>query len=259
MLDCFYMEISIKAEQVLHFLELPITNSILLTFLVSAFLIISSIAIKRGINIVPTKIQNSIEILFEALVDFFTDTFGSREQAYKYFPFIATIFIFVLINNWFGILPILGAIGIFHQSEHGEVFFPLFRSAASDINTTLALSVISVATTHVIGASALGIISYGKKYLNFSGVIPFYVGILELIAEIAKIISFSFRLFGNIFAGEVLLTIVGSLAPILIPVPFLGLEIFVGLIQALVFTMLTTVFIKLAITSHDEHSHQTAH
>lgn len=249
------MEISIKAEEISHLLNLPITNSILLTLLVSVFFISLSLYLKRKLKFTPNKLQNTIEIIFENLINFFAETFGSRQHAYKYFPFIVTIFLFILINNWFGILPILGAVGIFHHSSHGEVFFPLFRSAASDINTTIALSLISVLTTHVIGVSAIGLIQYAKKYFNFSGVIPFYVGILELIAEIAKIISFSFRLFGNIFAGEVLLTIVGSLAPILIPVPFIGLEIFVGFVQALVFTMLTTVFIKLAITPHEHEAH----
>lgn len=253
------MEISIKAEEVLHFLHLPITNSILLTLLVSAFLIIGSIAIKRGLSIIPSKIQNLVEVIFDGLINFLAEILGSLQLAQRYFPFIATIFIFVLINNWFGILPILGTVGVFHEGEHGSILIPFFRSAASDINTTLALSIISVFVTHIFGVSALGIVQYGKKYLNFSGIIPFYVGILELIAEVAKMISFSFRLFGNIFAGEVLLTIIASLAPILVPVPFLGLEIFVGFVQALVFTMLTTVFIKLAITPHEhegEHGHK---
>ena len=250
------LEISIKAEEVAHFFGLAIPNSLLLGLTVSGLIIAASIALKYRMRLIPGRIQATAELGLETMLNFLTNLYGDRNLALKYFPYVATAFLFIFIHNIFGILPFFGAVGFFHSTEHGTAYFPLFRSAASDINTTLALSILSVFATHVFGVSALGLIQYGKKFLNFSGIIPFYVGILELIAEIAKIISFSFRLFGNIFAGEVLLMIIGSLAPYVVPVPFLGLEIFVAFIQALVFTMLTIVFIKLAITPHEHEEHE---
>ena len=135
---------------------------------------------------------------------------------------------------------------------------PLFRPGTTDLNTTLALALISVIVTQIVGFSALGF-GYLKKFFNFSSPINFFVGILELISEFAKIISFSFRLFGNIFAGEVLLTVILMLVPYFVPIPFYGLEVFVAVVQAFVFAMLTLVFMKLAMTSHDEESHAAAH
>ena len=119
---------------------------------------------------------------------------------------------------------------------------------------TLAMALVSVIITQIVGFKTLGV-GYLKKFFNFSNPINFFVGILELISEFAKIISFSFRLFGNVFAGEVLLAVILMLVPYFVPLPFYGLEMFVAVIQAFVFAMLTLVFIKLAMTSHgDEHA-----
>ncbi|MFZ5376862.1 MAG: F0F1 ATP synthase subunit A [Patescibacteria group bacterium] len=137
------------------------------------------------------------------------------------------------------------------ESSH-QVFVPLFRAGTADLNTTIALAIISIALTQVIGFKYLGL-SYLKKYINFSSPIMFFVGVLELISEFAKIISFAFRLFGNIFAGEVLLAVITFLVPIIAPMPFYGLEIFVGFIQAFVFSLLSLVFFKMAADSHEEH------
>ncbi|MCK4525128.1 MAG: F0F1 ATP synthase subunit A, partial [Candidatus Andersenbacteria bacterium] len=122
--------------------------------------------------------------------------------------------------------------------------------ANSDLNTTLALAIVSVLATQIFGIIALGVFKYGKKFINFSSPITFFVGILELVSEVAKMVSFSFRLFGNVFAGEVLLVVIMTLAPFIAPLPFFGLELFVGFVQALVFAMLTLVFLKMAVTAH---------
>lgn len=137
--------------------------------------------------------------------------------------------------------------------EHEAAFVPIFRAANSDLNVTLALAIISVFAAQIFGIGALGFFKYSKKFFNFTNPINFFVGILELIGEISKMISFSFRLFGNIFAGEVLLVVIAVLVPFIAPLPFYFLEIFVGFIQALVFAMLTLVFLKMAVTSHEEH------
>jgi F-type H+-transporting ATPase subunit a len=138
--------------------------------------------------------------------------------------------------------------------EHHEeqILVPLLRAASTDLNTTLAIALTSVIATQVFGLRALGG-GYISKFINFKGPIDFYVGILELIAEFAKIVSFTFRLFGNIFAGEVLLAVIMFLIPWVAAIPFYGLELFVGFIQAFVFAILTLVFMTLATTAHDHH------
>lgn len=136
------------------------------------------------------------------------------------------------------------------SSEHGA-FVPYFRGPTADLNTTLALAVFAMISVQVAGFKFLGF-HYSSKFFNFKGPIDFFVGILELSSEFSKIISFAFRLFGNIFAGEVLLTVMAFLMPLFGPIPFLGLEVFVGLVQALVFSMLALVFMNLATMGHGE-------
>ena len=161
---------------------------------------------------------------------------------------MAGLFLFVLFNNWFGLLPGVGSIMI-KIVEHGkELTVPLLRGNNADLNTTLVLGLVSVTSIQYFGVKYLGFGTYIKKFLDFSNPINFFVGILEIVSEISKVLSFSFRLFGNIFAGEVLLTIVAFLVPYIAPLPFFFLELFVGAIQAVVFSMLALVFIKGAVS-----------
>ncbi|MEK7498290.1 MAG: F0F1 ATP synthase subunit A [Patescibacteria group bacterium] len=238
--------IEIAAEHIFGF----ITNTLLSTWVVLLIWVVIGLVISRGRNLVPSFIQNIVEIVLEGLLDMMSGVFGSRHEAEKYLPIIGTIFLFVLTSNWLGIVPGVGSIGFFELKEGGQVFVPFLRSGASDLNTTLALAIIALFFVHVIGAGAIGFKKHVGKFFTFKSPIDFFVGILEFISEIAKMISFSFRLFGNVFAGEVLLIIMAFLAPYVVPVPFLGLELFVGFIQALVFAMLTTVFIGLASSHH---------
>ncbi len=253
------LDISIKAEEITRIAGLPITNTLLLSWLVVSVLLIGGFLLRRKLALVPSYFQSIVEFLVESFIDFMTDLYGSRDLAERYLPLIATIFLFILLNNWFGIFPVLGAWGFFRITPEGTTFFPLFRTAASDINTTLPLAIISVIATHIIAISALGFFKHAGKYFTFSGPIAFVVGLLEFVSEIAKMVSFSFRLFGNIFAGEVLIIIISFLFPYVAPLPFLLLEIFVGFVQALVFVMLTMVFIKIAITDHSHEAHEPAH
>ncbi len=137
------------------------------------------------------------------------------------------------------------------EGEHQAVFVPYFRAGTADLNTTLALAIISVVMTQVFGFKFLKI-PYFSKFINFSSPIGFFLGLLETVLEFAKIISFAFRLFGNIFAGEVLLAVIYFLVPLILPMPFLGLEVVVGVIQALVFSMLSLVFFNMATIGHHE-------
>jgi F-type H+-transporting ATPase subunit a len=172
------------------------------------------------------------------------------EKTKYFFPLLLTFFSYILLQNWFGLFPGIGSIWV-KVIEHGEIIkAPLFRGGNADLNTTFTLAIISVVMIQVYGIKFLGFKGYIKKYVNLTNPINFVLGILEIVSELSKILSFSFRLFGNIFAGEVLLTIVAFLVPVLASFPFIMLEIFVGFIQALVFSMLTAVFISGAIAKH---------
>jgi F-type H+-transporting ATPase subunit a len=189
-----------------------------------------------------------VEFAVEGVLGMMEPVFGSRKKAEKYLPWIATFFILILLSNWLGLFPGVGSIIV--KGEHGSA--PLLRAPASDLNFTIALAIISVIIINYFGIKVLGLKLHLKKFFDFRSPIKFFIGILELVSEIAKIISFSFRLFGNVFAGEVLLTIIVFLVPYFIPLPFLMFEVFVGFMQAFVFSMLTMVFIAMAI-SHAEH------
>ncbi len=247
------MNISLAAEPIFHIKSFPVTNTLLMSWCIMAFLFVIVAVTRKKLKTVPAGLQNIVELGMEKLLNFMESVTGDRREAKKFFPLIATIFIFVILSNWLEIVPGLGTIGIWEEHHGEQILIPFIRSASADLNVTLAIAIISVFSIQIFGIMALGVFKYAGKFISFKGPIEFFVGILELVSEVAKMISFSFRLFGNIFAGEVLLTIVLFLAPYLVPLPFLFLEIFVGFIQALVFSMLTLVFLKVATTGHEEH------
>lgn len=242
--------IEIAAEKLFEVLGLPVTNTLAMGWIVVGVLTALAFLIFKKVAILPSTPQNIFEIFVESFLNLMEGVFGSREKAEKYLPIVATLFVFILISNWLGIFPGIGSIGFFEEKGGEKLLVPFFRSPASDLNFTLALALIAVILVNVLGVAAIGFFKHFSRFFSLRGPIDFFVGILEFISEIAKMVSFSFRLFGNIFAGEVLLIIMAFLAPVLIPVPFLALEIFVGFIQALVFAMLTTVFIGIAVSNH---------
>lgn len=262
---------TLASETIAHIGEFPIRNSMVMGWLAVLVLIIVAVIFrKKGGKLVPRGIQNFVEALIEGLFNFFDSITQDREQTRRFFPVVATIFLFVILSNWMGIFPGVGPIGIWEEHEvegsgigdEGSVkpnliLVPLFRSGYADINMTLALAIISVVVTQIMGIRSLGFFHYaGKFFVNpFRDPIGAFVGLLEFISEFAKMISFSFRLFGNIFAGEVLLLTISFLVPFIAPLPFYGLELFVGLVQALVFSLLTLVFMKMAATSHHQEAH----
>lgn len=234
-------EISIKAEQLFEIWHISITNSILLALITCAVLLIIGLVLGRRLKMIPGKLQSVIELLMEAVLDLMDSVFGSREKSEKYLPVVLTVFLFILFSNWFGLLPIVGPV-VYHHA-------PLLRSPSADLNFTIALAIIAVFSVNFLSVLALGIVGFFKRFFSKNPILS-AVGILEIISEFVKIISFSFRLFGNVFAGEVLLLIVGFLVPLIIPLPFLFLEVFVGFMQAFIFAMLTMVFIAGAVTEH---------
>ena len=232
--------IAIAAEQLGAFMGLPITNTLITSWLVMGFLILTAYLLNRKLSLTkPSQLQNILEFLFEYILEFVTEVLESRKKAAKFFPLLATIFLFVWMSNWAEFIPGVGSI-TFH--DH-----PFLRSVNTDLNVTIALALISFVVIEISGIRALGW-SYAKKFVNFSSPLNFFVGLIELVSELARLISFSFRLFGNIFAGEVLIAVTVFFIPLLMPVPLIMFELFVGFIQAAVFALLTLFFIKIAMT-----------
>ncbi len=248
------MEISIAAETVTYILGIPVTNSLLASLLTTVILVTISYFATRNLKEIPKGIQNILEYAVESLYNMIQGVTQDKEKTYKFFPVVATIFLFIITSNWMGLLPGYSTVGVNEKTAEGhEIVVGFFRSANSDLNSTIALAVVAVLSIQIMGITMLGLAKYGKKFLNFSSPIAFFIGILEIVSEVAKMISFSFRLFGNIFAGEVLLTVIMTIAPFVAPLPFFALELFVGFIQALVFAMLLVVFMNTATMAHEEH------
>ncbi len=231
------------------------TNSYLLSVLVVLILVLAGWFLRKHLALIPGKQQSVFELLTEEILKLMDTILGSRRLSEQYFPLIATIFLFVMFSNWLGLLPGTGSLGLRHEIfEHGvgrSVLTPILRAPTSDLNFTIALAIISVFAVNLLGAMAVGMRAHAGKFFNFKNPIYTFVGLLELISEFVKIISFSFRLFGNVFAGEVLLIIIGFLGPYFLPLPFLFLEVFVGFIQAFIFAMLTLVFIAMSVSHHE--------
>ena len=226
---------------------IPITNTLITSWIVVALLIIVGMTMGSRIKLIPSRFQTLLEWLFGFVYDYVAETLASRDMARKFFPFLVTIFLFIFTANLLEFTPGIGSIGIF-RTWQGE-FVPLLRSVNTDLNVTLMLAILSFLVIEITGAFTIGVARYAGKFVNFrNGVIGFFVGIVELFSEVARIISFSFRLFGNIFAGEVLILVVTYFLPYIAPVPVMAFEVFVGFVQAAIFALLTLFFIKIAVT-----------
>jgi F-type H+-transporting ATPase subunit a len=222
----------------------PITATLITTWLTMALLVAFTLVVTRKLALVPAGGQNAVEFLIGGVYDYMSDVLESKTLAHRYFPVVMTIFIFVLALNWVGLLPGVTAFG--SVGESGQLI-PWLYPAATDLNITLAFAIVAFLTIEFAGVAALGIWRYGGKFINFRSPLAFIIGLIEFASEIARLISFSFRLFGNIFAGKTLLVVVMFFAPFIVPIPILAFEVFVGLIQAFIFAVLTLFFIKLAV------------
>lgn len=244
------ISVVLKAEQLGSVFGFPITNSLLMAWLVMILLIGAAYLIGRSLKVKPGKVQAGVEWAVEGAITYMSEVLGSEVLARRFFPLIASIFLFVAVINEIEFFPGVGSIGLIHVSE----FFPILRAPTTDLNFTLALAMIAFFTIEITSIAVLGFFTYAGKYVNLKSPIGFAVGIIEFISNLGRLISFSFRLFGNIFAGEVLVMVAGFFLPYVLPAPLMGFEMFIGLIQALVFAMLTLFFIKLAIMDpHEAH------
>jgi F-type H+-transporting ATPase subunit a len=242
------MHISIAAEKVFEVGGIVVTNSLIAAVVVTILLTLLALSVGRRASVVPSKLQSIMEMMIKALYDLAKSV--SPKHAHEFFPLVMTIFLFVLVSNWMGLLPGFAAFGIVEMDHGKEVMVPILRAATADLNTTIALAIISMVSVWYYGIKHVGLKNHLGKFFTIKSPIDTFVGLLEFIGEFAKIISFAFRLFGNIFAGEVLLVVITALIPLFVPLPFLGLEIFVGFIQAVVFSVLTMVFISSALEVH---------
>ncbi|HUD10027.1 MAG TPA: F0F1 ATP synthase subunit A [Patescibacteria group bacterium] len=235
--------VSFAAEPIFSLGFFKVTNSLLDTFLVDGLLIGLIVAINKKISLIPGMLQNVIEWVIEAFYEITESV--AEERASRIFPYLMSFFLFILLANWSGLIPGISAIGL----KEGHTIVPFFRPATSDLNTTLGLALISLVATHVMSIRVTGIKDYLGRYISLNP-LNLYIGVLEAVGEIVKVVSLSFRLFGNIFAGEIVLGTVSTIFAVLFPIPFLMLEVIVGLVQALVFAMLTMAFMAVLTTPH---------
>lgn len=252
---------TLASETVAHIGAFGVRNTLLMAWLTMAILILLALCARfTGYKLIPGRFQAGVELIIEGLFNFFDSILQNASLLRRIFPMIATFFLFIMMANWLGIFPGVGSITVEGMHDGHHTLLPLFRSMNADVNTTLTFSLISVLMTQWLGITSLGVTSHFGKYFvpPWKNPISTFVGILEFVGEFARLISFTFRLFGNIFAGEVLLVVVSFLVPYAVPIPFLGLEIFVGVIQALVFSLLTLAFIKMAVTHHGD-DHEVPH
>lgn len=243
--------IHLAPEVLGHVFGVPITNTLLTAWLAMIVVGILVFFVYRNLTLRPGRLQLMVEGLIGFAFDYISDVLESKTLARRYFPLIMTVFIFILAMNWVALLPGLEAITFTRAVEHGGEMVKetalLFHPAAADLNITLAFALIAFFTIEIAGVIALGFFKYMGKFINFKSPLAFAIGLIEFISELARLISFSFRLFGNIFAGKTLILVVLFFVPYIVPVPLMAFEVFVGFIQAFVFAILTLFFIKLAV------------
>jgi len=239
----------------LPIMQFAVTNTLLSAWFATVMLVLFFVLGSRKKSLVPGRFQSLVESLIEAALSFCSSVLGP-EMGRKAFPVVATIFFFVLFNAWLALLPFYQFLGF---TKDGEIKAHLLRSAGTDLNFPLALALISFVFVEYWGIRSHGL-GYFKKFfaiggllrLRPSGIIDAFVGFLELISEFVRIVSFTFRLFGNMTAGEILVVMITFLVPFVAVEFVFGLELLVGLIQAVIFASLTLVFLSVAV-SHQEH------
>ncbi len=253
---------SLNAEVLGHIGFLPITNTMVNAWVAILIFLVLGLTLKRSIKLRPGKLQNACEYFLEIVLGYFDQVTGDRAKTMRFLPIAGSVFFFILLSNWLGIIP--GTSSIFIGNA------PLLRSANTDLNLTIAMALVSVIVSHFMGFASVGFFTHINKFIQIgpliksfrhgpiavlTAIIQFGVGLMEIVSELAKVVSLSLRLFGNVFAGEVLMTVLSSLFSLLLPTPFMLLELLVGVIQAGVFGVLTMVYMTVA----SEQPHEAGH
>jgi F-type H+-transporting ATPase subunit a len=262
--------VALPSEPVLHVGHFSITNTLIASWLTILVLVGFSIFLTRKMKLIPGRRQGLVEVLVEGLLNF-VEGIAGKKHARMLFPGVATIFIYVIFNAYLALLPIFGTIGIHHEHE----FVAIFRAANTDVNVPLSIALMSFFFVESWGMRAIGVSHYLGEFINVRqflqglkelftgkiktgpmnivfGFISLFVGILEIFSHFTRMLSFTFRLFGNMTAGEILILVSCFLIPLVFTIPFYGLELLIGMIQALIFSGLTLVFGTIAISPHEE-------
>jgi len=241
------INVGLQPEYILSVLGIPVTNTFATSILVTVILVIFGIIFYFYRNNHKNIIIDGMRILIFELLKLTDMVTGDRKLSKKILPLITTFFLFIVTANLLELIP--GFLGsLFIITPRGE--FSVLRSPDSDLTTTIALALFSVFAIQIFSLRTLGVKKYVRRFFNFTNPIKFILGFFEMLSEGVKVLSFSFRLFGNIFAGEVLLLVIAFLVPYMIPLPFMILEVFVGIIQAFIFAILTLTFMKTSIVRH---------
>jgi len=263
--------IELPSEPVAHIGHFAVTNTLFASWLTMIVLVGLSILLTRKMKLIPGKGQAMAEAIVEGLLNF-VESVAGKKHARMLFPGVATIFIYVITNAYLALFPFFGSIGVI---EHDGKFAPLFRAANTDVNVPLSIAIMSFVFVESWGMRALGVSHYigefvnvrqmvqglkelftgkiGQAVMNIAfGFINLFVGVLEIFSHLIRMLSFTFRLFGNMTAGEILILVSCFLIPLVFTIPFYGLELLIGLIQALIFSGLTLVFGTIAVSPHEE-------
>jgi F-type H+-transporting ATPase subunit a len=263
--------VELPAEAVFHIGHFSVTNTLIASWFTIIVLVVLSFILTRKMKLIPGKRQAMAEAIVEGLLNF-VESVAGKKHARILFTGVATIFLYVISNAYFALFPFFGSIGII---EHDGKFAPLFRAANTDVNVPLSIAIMSFIFVETWGMRALGVSHYLSEFINFRqmveglkqllkgkigqgvmdivfGFINLFVGVLEIFSHLTRMLSFTFRLFGNMTAGEILILVSSFLIPLVFTIPFYGLELLIGLIQALIFSGLTLVFGTIAVSPHEE-------
>jgi F-type H+-transporting ATPase subunit a len=268
-------EIQLPSEPVAEVASFSITNTLIASWLTIITLGLLFFFSTRKMKIIPGRWQGFAELLVETIHNFIEGIAGQKYTR-KLFPIVSTIFLYVITNAYMALIPIFGTIGIYEHGEHGDIFVPFLRAANTDINLPLSIAIIAVCYVEYLGFSSMGVPKYINTFFNFGalkngfanlfkgrikpafsgifmGLINLFIGFIEVISHFTRLISFTFRLFGNMTAGEILILVITFLLPFVVSDVFYVFELLFGLLQALIFSVLTLTFGMIALTPHEEH------
>ncbi|MEW6375346.1 MAG: FoF1 ATP synthase subunit a [Thermodesulfobacteriota bacterium] len=263
--------VSLPAETVFHVGHFSITNTLIASWFTIIVLVSLSYLCTRKMKLIPSRRQGMAEAIVEGLLNF-VESVAGKKHARMLFQGVATIFIYVISNAYLALLPFFGTIGIY---EHEGEFVGLLRAANTDVNVPLSIAIMSFFFVESWGMRSVGVIHYLSEFINVRqlgqglkelltgkirpaimniafGFISLFVGVLEIFSHMIRMLSFTFRLFGNMTAGEILILVSCFLIPLVFTIPFYGLELLIGMIQAIIFSGLTLVFGTIAVSPHEE-------
>jgi len=273
--------VQLPSEPIFHVGGFTITNTLLSSWITILILFLVFFAATRKMKVIPGRLQSFAEVVVEGMYNFIQGVSGEK-NARIFLPIVGTIFLYVITNAWLALIPVWGTIGFWEHGEEGAIFVPLLRAANTDINLTLSIALFAFCFIEILGMTKIGPLKYIDGFFNFgvlrdafvslfkgkiksfftnlaNGFLNIFIGILEIVSHFIRIISFTFRLFGNMTAGEILLMVMTFLVPFVAAVPFYGLETLVGFLQAMIFAGLTLVFGVLAVTPHHEEGAEEHH